>query len=122
MRVIVAGSRSIIDPAVVNRAIMESGFNMSEVVCGCAPGVDALGARWATSRCIPVTYFPADWTGLGRAAGPARNREMAAYADALVAVWDGLSRGTADMIREAKTRGLLVHVRVTRCPLLRRGR
>jgi hypothetical protein len=29
---------------------------------------------------------------------------MAEYADALVAVWDGKSRGTADMIRQATAR------------------
>ncbi len=35
---------------------------------------------------------------------------MACYADALVAVWDGRSRGTGDMIRRAKAHGLKVHI------------
>lgn len=37
----------------------------------------------------------------GRAAGPIRNQQMAERADALVAVWDGASRGTGDMLRRA---------------------
>jgi glycerophosphoryl diester phosphodiesterase len=35
---------------------------------------------------------------------------MGDYADALVAVWDGSSRGTAHMIKYAKEKGLKVHV------------
>jgi hypothetical protein len=36
---------------------------------------------------------------------------MVKNADALVAVWDGKSRGTAHMIEIAKEKGLLVHVK-----------
>jgi hypothetical protein len=46
--------------------------------------------------------FPAKWDKYGKAAGPLRNREMAAYADALILVWDGKSRGSANMLAEAK--------------------
>jgi hypothetical protein len=35
---------------------------------------------------------------------------MAVYADALVAFWDGKSRGTANMIKEAEYLGLEVKV------------
>ncbi len=34
--------------------------------------------------------------------GPVRNQKMAEYADALIAVWDGESRGTKNMISLAK--------------------
>ena len=44
--------------------------------------------------------FPADWDKHGRAAGPIRNKQMADYADVLIAVWDGKSRGTKNMIDE----------------------
>jgi hypothetical protein len=36
---------------------------------------------------------------------------MAEYADALIAIWDGESRGTKNMIEEATKRGLRVHVK-----------
>jgi hypothetical protein len=36
---------------------------------------------------------------------------MAEYADALIAIWDGESRGTKNMIEEATKRGLRVYVK-----------
>ena len=77
---------------------------------GCPSGADAAGEQWASSRQIPVKVYPADWQAHGRAAGPMRNRQMAANADALIAVWDGASRGTANMIQEAKLAGLSVFI------------
>jgi hypothetical protein len=35
---------------------------------------------------------------------------MAMYADALIALWDGSSRGTRHMIKVANMQGLKVHV------------
>ena len=43
-------------------------------------------------------------------AGKIRNQAMADAADALVALWDGNSGGTADMIRRARAAGLKVFV------------
>ena len=42
--------------------------------------------------------FIPDWDKDGRSAGYKRNAEMAEYADALIAVWDGDSKGTKHMI------------------------
>ncbi len=44
--------------------------------------------------------FPPDWEKHGKAAGPIRNKEMAEYADALLLIWDGKSRGSASMKKE----------------------
>lgn len=106
MKTIIAGSRAIKDYLIVEHAIKESGFQITEVVCGDAPGVDRLGAKWADKHHIPVKHFPADWDKHGKAAGPIRNDQMAKYASALIAVWDGVSSGTEDMIEKAKKRGL----------------
>ena len=61
-----------------------------------------------------VVFFhllhPADWNRLGRAAGPIRNEEMAEVSDALIAFWDGKSRGTKSMIEIARRKGLQVAV------------
>jgi hypothetical protein len=43
-------------------------------------------------------HFPPDWKKYGKSAGYRRNKEMAEVADALVAFWDGKSKGTANMI------------------------
>lgn len=109
METIIAGSRGITDIQVVQRAVVLSNFEISEVVSGGARGVDALGEQWAAKHGVPVRRFPADWSQ-GPSAGPRRNQEMADYAKALIAVWDGKSRGTRDMIRRAESAGLQVYV------------
>ena len=80
------------------------------IVSGHASGADALGERYAQERGFQLETYPADWQAHGRAAGPIRNAEMAEVADALIAFWDGQSRGTANMISLAKSKGLSVAV------------
>ncbi len=88
-------------------------FEITEIVSGTCKGVDQLGEEWAGRKGIPVKRFPADWNQYGRRAGPLRNREMAKYADALIAIWDGESRGTKNMIDEALREKLEVYVYCT---------
>jgi hypothetical protein len=99
MRVIIAGSRSIKDRDVLNRAIQESGFKIDTVISGAADGVDKMGEWWAAWQTpqIPVSRYPADWDKYGKAAGMIRNRAMALQADAAILLWDGVSRGTKGM-------------------------
>ena len=110
MKVIVAGSRDIDDYDRVAEAIAASGYDVTELVSGTARGVDELGERWAHEHGVPVTRMPADWDRYGKAAGPKRNAQMAAYGDALVAVWDGQSAGTRSMLREAYSRNLEMYL------------
>lgn len=112
MKTIIAGSRSIHNFKIVEDAIRECGWVPTEVICGCALGVDDLGDRWASERNIPVKHFPAQWRNYGRSAGIIRNRAMASIAEALIAVWDGKSRGTKNMIQEAKNKNLKVFVKI----------
>ena len=106
MKVVIAGSREGVSYSDVKTAIEESGFVITEVVSGTARGVDRLGEQWANKNNITVKPFPADWNTYGKRAGYLRNTQMADYADALIAVWDGESRGTKHMIEEAKRKGL----------------
>lgn len=110
MKTIIAGSRNITDPAIVEDAIRKSGIDVTEVVSGACRGVDLIGEDWAVCHGLPVQRFPAHWQAHGRAAGPIRNAQMAEYAEALIAVWDGVSRGTKNMIREARKHGLKVYI------------
>lgn len=80
------------------------------IISGHATGADALGERYAQERGLECEQYPADWKTHGRAAGPIRNAQMAEVADALIAFWDGQSRGTANMINLAKSKGLKVAV------------
>lgn len=108
MKVIIAGSRTIFDSRLVYQAVERSGFEITEVVSGGAKGVDELGERWARSRSLRFTVFSAEWGKYGTSAGPVRNTRMAEYADALIAVWDGRSPGTGNMITTALAKGLKV--------------
>lgn len=110
MKTIIAGSRGVTDYNIVLEAIKQSGFEITEVVSGTARGVDKLGERYAVENVIPITRFVPDWNKYGKRAGFLRNAEMGDYAEALVAVWDGESRGTKQMIDYATKKGLKVFV------------
>lgn len=111
MKVIIAGSRDIIDYELVVKGIKDSCFRITEVVSGgYYRGADALGERWARENCLGIALFSAEWDVHGRAAGPIRNEKMAKYADALIAFHHNNSRGTADMIRRAYKYKLKVYV------------
>lgn len=118
MRCVIAGGRDIEDMSALIAALDACPWSheIREVVSGGARGADALGERLAHRRRWHVTIFRADWEGEGKAAGPLRNRRMATYAarcpagGGLVALWDGKSKGTKNMIAEAKRAGLRVFV------------
>lgn len=111
METIIAGGRDYHNYDTVLEAIKESQFPISVVVSGGAKGVDALGERYALENNIHLEVYPADWEKHGRAAGPIRNRLMAENADALIAIWDGESIGTKNMIDTAIRLGLQVYVK-----------
>lgn len=72
------------------------------IVCG----ADGLGERYANEKKINVVYFAADWDKHGKAAGPIRNKMMAEYATHCVCFWDGISKGTMNMMEEATVAGI----------------
>jgi hypothetical protein len=113
MKVIIAGGRNITDYSLLLSTIGESEFEITEVISGMAPGVDTLAVQYARENNLPLAEFHADWNQYKRAAGPIRNRAMANYGEALIAIWDGESRGTKNMIEEATKRGLKVYVKRT---------
>lgn len=117
MKTIIAGSRTIQDYAAVERAVQESGFEITQVVSGCARGVDELGKQWGYRHDIPIANFPADWGTYGKQAGPIRNAAMAQYAEALILVWNGTSPGSRNMLEAAQKHGLKIfEFRVTTVP------
>lgn len=114
MKVIIAGSRSIISYDTVKYAIELSGFEITEVVSGHARGVDQLGEKWAKENDIPVKIFPTMWSKYGTSAGYIRNEQMADYVgydSALLVIWDGKSPGTRNMIHiaEKKIMRMFIH-------------
>lgn len=114
-RVIIAGSRSFSNYKLLRehcQAVLQEKMNTHHViiVSGHARGADALGERFAKEFGLPIELYPAQWNALGKGAGMVRNAQMAKVSDALIAFWDGHSRGTEHMINFARRRGLDVTI------------
>jgi len=112
-RLIIAGSRNAQNPNIERIIDAEvkhlSGTFDVEIVTGDSGNVDGTGNKYAIKNGHNLMRFNAKWKD-GLRAGPARNREMANYANGLLAFWDRKSRGTMNMIQEAMKRDLKVNV------------
>lgn len=117
LKVIIAGSRGIEDYSMLLSALKLINFEITEVVCGLAVGVDLLGERWAITNNIPIKYMPAKWNVYGKKAGIVRNKEMADYADAAIVLWDTKSPGAKNMIHEMQKRMKPVYIQIPSTPL-----
>lgn len=113
-RVIIAGGRDHCDAYAVKTTMAKLFPNPQDqidyVISGNARGADLAGEAWGHANGIPVMVIPAQWSLLGKSAGPQRNAQMAARGTYLVAFWDGKSKGTKDMIDRATKAGLTVHL------------
>lgn len=111
MKVVIAGTRGIDDVELVRSVLQKTGIkpdDVAQIVSGKAKGVDTNGATIARELGIEVKEFPANIRGKFDPFG--RNQQMAEYGDAVVAVWDGESGGTADMIGRMRRQGKPVWV------------
>lgn len=110
MKMIIAGSRTL-NPKIKEIADIVYAYRIAitEIVSGTAAGVDRCGEAYAKAAGQPVKRFPADWETHGKAAGHLRNRQMAEYADALLLIWDGSSKGSANMKKEMQKLGKPVY-------------
>lgn len=114
MKVVVAGSRSLKNPKLLDIALDEAkkeGIVPSFIVSGGAIGPDEWAVEWAILNKIPwKEYRPNYDAHPGYLAPKIRNRIMAQNAEALIAIWDGVSGGTKDMINAARDHDLKVFV------------
>lgn len=69
MKIVIAGSREIVDYGILCLAIFLSDFSITEVVSGGARGPDSLGERWATENDVSISRAIPDWDRFGKAAG-----------------------------------------------------
>lgn len=132
MRVAICGSRSIIDPKLIEMSVAESGFDVTEVISGGAKGVDTLAVEWAVKNDISINVFEAAWSNLDHPdalikttkwgqrydarAGLRRNEVIAVHAEALILIWDGKSTGSKHMIAMARKRALPIFIYRTDYP------
>lgn len=114
-RIIIAGSREFDNYSLLERIMDKLLSNIKcdiVIVCGKARGADTLGERYAKEKGYEIDYYPAQWNLYGKRAGYIRNEQMAQNADALVAFWDGRSKGTKHMIDLAHKYNLKVRVKM----------
>lgn len=127
MKVIIAGSRGFKDYKLLKDKCSKILCNQVdvEIVSGTANGADKLGEQFAKEMNYKLKKFPADWNNIeGKPsnqirinsrgikywtlAGHHRNKQMAEYADALIAFNVNNSSGTNNMVRTATKLGLKV--------------
>jgi len=110
MRVLVCGDRNWIDRLAIRRvlAVLEP----ETLIEGDCRGADKLAVEEAPASVETIITIPADWSKLGKAAGPIRNRKMliAGRPDVVVVFHNSLkeSRGSANMIQQAHGAGVPV--------------
>lgn len=77
----------------------------AEIISGGAKGVDTIARRFAEERGIKLTEFLPEYSKYGKSAPIIRNKMIVNNADAILAIWDGTSKGTAFTIDFAKKKG-----------------
>lgn len=101
----VVGSRTIQDAQAVER-VLDKILELNGpfvLVSGGADGADGIAETWARKKGLDTIVHPADWDQHGPKAGMVRNSQIINDADAVIAFWDGVSAGTLDSVRKAKT-------------------
>ncbi len=76
--------------------------NVTEIVSGGARGIDTCAKEYALAHSIKLTEFLPEYARYGRGAPLKRNLEIIHYADAVLAFWDGTSRGTKYVIEQCQ--------------------
>jgi hypothetical protein len=111
-KVIIAGGREYNDYETLKKVCDHMLQNKTDIqiVSGGATGADHLGERYAKEMGYDLKIFMADWKSFGTSAGPKRNKQMAEYGDALIAFWNGKSKGTQNMIDQAHKLNLKIKI------------
>lgn len=119
MRVLVCGSRTWTDFSAMQKVFVELCDASCEareplpvLIHGAARGADSMAEDLAKIHNWSILSFPANWERDGRSAGFKRNQQMLdeGKPDLVLAFWDGLSRGTENMISIARKAGIYVRV------------
>lgn len=123
IRLIIAGSRDFTDYPLLKKELDRLIHEIQKeypgtkivIVSGGARGADLLGERFAKENGFAMVRFPAKWNLYGKQAGPIRNRQMLEYAKEgipmLMAFWDGVSRGTRNMVDISREAGIFVNTK-----------
>lgn len=106
MKVAIVGSRDL----VVRDLEQYIPEGVTEIVSGGARGVDACARDYALSHQLKLREFLPNYALYGKAAPLWRNLSVIAYADLVLAFWDGRSHGTKFVIDNCKRQGVPVQI------------
>lgn len=101
MKVAIVGSRGL-RTAIPEEAIPK---NTTLIISGAANGIDRSARAFALEHHIRILEILPDYARFGRRAPLVRNNSIVDYADYVVAIWDGSSRGTKHVIDRCRTIG-----------------
>ncbi len=102
MKVAIIGSRSIKKFGDLDKYVPE---NVTEIVSGGAFGVDRIAREYALKKGIRLIEVIPDYEKYGKVAPLRRNDVIVDYADYVIAIWDGKSRGTAYVLSKCEEIG-----------------
>ena len=112
MKVAVVGSRNLNVRSIQHFLPAET----TEIVSGGAKGVDTAAKKFAKEMQYKYTELCPDYKKYGKVAPLKRNDEIIDYADLVIAIWDGKSKGTKYTIdRSIKIGKSLIVYRVFVC-------
>ena len=104
MKLLIAGSRSIKDFDLSKHIPPETKF----IISGCASGIDSLAEAYADHHRLSKLILRPQYDLYGRSAPLRRNESMVEIADAVLIIWDGVSRGTKYTVEYAKKKNKAV--------------
>ena len=113
MRLGIIGSRTLNQnnvKEVIAQVISKSKTPINEIVTGGANGVDAIAEFFAKENKIKCTVFLPQYEIYGKRAPLIRNNIILENSDAILAIWDGESKGTLYTINRSKKLGLKVMI------------
>jgi len=105
MRVLVCGGRDYADRMKM-KEILDDLHVKTPITCliqGSARGADRLAKNWAFFNQIVCEEYAASWEEYGKAAGHMRNAKMLVEGKPDIVIAFPGGKGTADMVRKAKT-------------------
>lgn len=112
MKLAVVGSRGIfLRPYEILSILKELKIPMpTEIISGGASGVDTSARNFAKYYGIKLTEYIPEWSRYGKSAGFRRNKLIVDDAQQVLAIWDGVSKGTQHSINLAREAGKPVYI------------
>ncbi len=101
MKLAIVGSRSIEKFDISDNITCD----VTEIITGGANGIDDIAKHFAIDNDIPLKQFLPEYDKYRRNAPLVRNSMIVEYADKILIIWDGKSKGTKFVVNECIKKG-----------------